>query len=331
METSFAHTLKNFWNSKRFLMLAIFSLVAGNITLYTVGYLARTRVAAGAIGHHSKVFQAYLQALDREAAKADGTAGTSYWSALREVRRQFPQNRVNIILQGSLESEKEPRIFETLRNRPRGWRFTDEDDGWSRSFFVLPTKNTAALQVVSYVRDELKEWQDTALTLGVYSFLLLFLFGWFWTRALDQPVGVAGAAAPEVRRRLAALNDAVEQMGNVLAEMQAAVEAAEKRTREVQPGVIGALDEMAAQIRLLTVNGSIEAARDAEAHRAFHVILTEINRISEHSRRLLRKLKGPEPELERIRHALARAGAVIGALSSSPEKTSSSSEERSAG
>lgn len=326
LKASLLHTLKTFWTGKRFLKLFIFALLMGNVTLYCVGIVARRQVMTNSISHHNKVYTAYLQAVERarkvvsipqpgapspeasgegeltkpESENAEARdpkpSVSPYWVALRDVRRQFPFYRLNVALQGATDGERDKRVLDLLKNRPRGWNLTDETEGWARTFYVLPTRNVAAFQVVSYVRDDLNEWENTAILIGIYAFLLLFAFGWFWTRALDdsaaavpdQPFGSSGYRA-EMRERIAALGAAAREMESVLGELLRSVDEAERAIGELAgSGAVAALDEIVAQVRLLALNGSIEAARSPEAYRVFHVVMHEINQLATQARDLLK-------------------------------------------
>ncbi|MEW6056373.1 MAG: methyl-accepting chemotaxis protein [Bdellovibrionota bacterium] len=316
-------TITRFWTRKRFVKLFLFALLMGNVTLYCVGMLARRQVMDTAIRHHNKVYTAYLQTVERsrkpaaqsasaadasvesniepkadgasktEASKlteANSVANSPYWLALRETRRQFPYHRVNVVLDGAVDAEAERRIFEVLKNRPRGWTVTDEAEGWARTFYVLPSRNTAALQVTSYVRDDIREWENTALLIGAYGFFLLFAFGWFWTRALDDAAGDSRESGSgedfqnAVRGQLSSIQTLSTEIGASLDELSRNVDAVHQKSSN--------LDEMLVQIRLLAINGSVEAARNAESYRVFHVIMQEINQLAASSRELVSSRNG---------------------------------------
>lgn len=311
---SVSHTLKTFWNGKRFLKLLIFSLIMANVTMYCVGVMARRQVVNNAINHHNKVYTAYLQAVERmrkpndSIEKKSDVAVSPYWTALREVRKQFPFFKLNVVLQASAVGERDRKVMDVLKARPRGWSLTDETEGWARSFYVLPTKNTAAFQVVSFVRDDISAWEYTAIMIGVYSFVLLFAFGWFWTRALadasEVPVPVATQAAVTreemIRERIAAINALMAEFETVLKDLHASLEKAPSQE------VIQALDEIASQIRMLAVNGSIEAARSADSYRVFHVMMQEINQLATHSRELIKAV-----DLGDVRHKIEQLEAIF--------------------
>lgn len=346
--------LRTFWSGKKLLQLFIFALLMGNISLYCVGMTAKRQVMANAMTQHYKIYAAFLQAVERarkpatdpqqniDMAEADisatddsTTANPSpYWSALKEMRRQFPYYRVAMLVQGGVDADADKKIFEMLRTRPRGWSITDENDGWARSFYTLSAHNTAALQVVSYVKDDLNAWEKTALMIGVYSFALLLIFGWLSMRGYEEtsntsattlaPVENAQAAttesAPrneqlkeEIRRRLTLIQDVLREMDTAFAGMHQAIENLEKHKTSPDDGVLKTLDEMVAQVRLLAVNGSIEAARSADTYRVFHVIMQEINQLATHSRELMKTLTGQRPEmsLNEIREKLGELQGIM--------------------
>ncbi|MBI3555328.1 MAG: methyl-accepting chemotaxis protein [Deltaproteobacteria bacterium] len=331
LKESFAHTLKTFWTGKRFLKLFIFALLLGNITYYCVWMLARRQVVTNAANHHSKVYNAYVQAVERarkspvpeaqgapgvpagEAVAPDGatsalSAISPYWGGLREVRKQFPHLRVAVVLQGTVDGDRDRKVLDVLRTRARDWVYNDTQDGWARSFYSLPTKDASAFQVVSDIRDDLAGWETTAGVMGGYAFILLFAFGWFWTRALDE----AGQAVPVIKF----LNQASQATGEVavvLAELQremAAIEASDA-AGGLNPDVIKAIDDMTSQIRLLAVNGSIEAARSADAYRVFHVLMQEINQLATQCRAQLKNVDAGKGSYSGVRRKLDQLQARV--------------------
>jgi len=297
---SIAHTIRSFWSARRVLKLFIFALLMANVSLYCVGTLARRQVIANATNQHSKLYMEYLQAVERARSvdtskeqvnnnkdkdQGDVEQGeiigklSPYWFALREVRKQFPFYKMHILLPTTADSERDKKILDLFKQRPKGWSLSDESEGWARTFYVLPTKNIAAFQVVSYVRDDLKTWEWASVSIAAYSFALLFAFGWFWTRSLEEP-----NRSRHIKSKLRAMDALVAEMGISLSQL-------EQRATEHQalsPKALQALDELSAQIRLLAVNGSIEAARSAESYRVFHVIMQEINQLASQSRDLLK-------------------------------------------
>ncbi len=346
LKESFAHTLKNFWTGKRFLKLFLFALVLGNITYYCVWMLARRQVVTNAASHHSKVYTAYVQAVERarktpdtapgstatglsaaantsgndgggETVSADGATNTlsavsPFWGALREVRRQFPHLRVAVVLQGTVDGDRDRKVLDVLRARARDWVYNDTQDGWARSFYSLPTKNTAAFQVVSDVRDDLSSWETTAGVMGGYAFILLFAFGWFWTRALDEAEqAVPVAANGPVRSKINVLQQTAGEVGQVLAELQEELALIEAQSTGANPDVIKAIDDMTSQIRLLAVNGSIEAARSADAYRVFHVLMQEINQLATQCRTQLKSVEVGKGAYAGMRRKLEQINARV--------------------
>lgn len=308
---SLSHTLKTFWTGKRFLKLLIFALIMANVTMYCVGVLARRQVIESAITHHNKVYTTYLQYVERYRKMSESTdkelpSGVShYWLALREVRKQFPLFKLDVVLQGNAVGERDRKILEIFKNKPRGWSLTDETEGWARTFYVLPTKNISAFQAVSFVRDDLSAWEYTAMLIGGYSFVLLIAFGWFWTRGFDEPQSAANEK--EIQTRLAAVGAVVDEIGAVINELRVALEKAPDSE------VVNTLDELASQIRMLSVNGSIEAARSADTFRVFHVMMQEINHLATQSRELLKTI-----DLGEVRSKIEAIDAALKSGSSAP-------------
>ncbi|MBI3541849.1 MAG: methyl-accepting chemotaxis protein [Deltaproteobacteria bacterium] len=212
-----------------------------------------------------------------------------YAIALHELRRQFPYYKVDVVAPGTPEGERERRVIEVLKTRSSGWMVSDSQEGWARSFYVLPTKTVAALEVQSDVRDDFGAWETTTAIIAGYAFLLLLAFGWFWTRALeDSNSATIGEGTPEVRRKIAAIQGVTAEVGNVLGEVKAELAALQARQGGAAPEALRNIDDLAAQIRLLAVNGSIEAARSADTYRVFHVLMQEINQLATHLRAQLK-------------------------------------------
>lgn len=282
---SLSHTLKIFWTGKRFLKLLIFALIMANVTMYCVGVLARRQVIDNSINYHNKIYMTYLQYVERyrkmsESGEKELPSGVShYWLALRELRKQFPLSRLNVVLHSTAVSDRDRKVLEVFKNKPRGWSLTDETEGWARTFYVLPTKNISAFQVVSFVREDLNAWENTAMMIGGYAFILLFAFGWFWTRGFDE-----SSNAQEISARLAAASAVVDEIGVVINDLRIALDKAPNAD------VVKTLDELASQIRMLAVNGSIEAARSVDTFRVFHVMMQEINHLATQSRELLKNI-----------------------------------------
>ena len=327
LKESFAHTLKTFWTGKRFLKLFIFALLLGNITYYCVWMLARRQVVTNAANQHTKVYTAYVQAVEHarkapegDAAVIDPISGdeatkslisvSPFWGALRDVRRQFPHLKVNVVVQGTVDADRDHKILEVLRNRARDSVYNDTQDGWARTFYSLPTKNTAAFEVVSDVRDDLSSWETTAGVMGGYAFILLFAFGWFWTRALDE-AGQAGSISAPVRTKINGLQQATFEVGTVLNELQNELASIETNATGVNPDVVKAIDDMTSQIRLLAVNGSIEAARSADAYRVFHVLMQEINQLATQCRAQLKTVDGSRGAFSGMRRKIDQIQARV--------------------
>ncbi len=330
-ESTFFQSAKTFFNGKRFLVLCIFALIAGNITLYVTGYFSRKRVQENSTKQHLRIFQTYLETVEKHRRESQPASihedpSTSqqspesevspYWKALVEIRKQFPQNKVSILIPESAQIDSDKKVFEILKNKPRGWQFTDESDGWARTFFVLPTKNATALQVIAYIKDELQEWQNTALLLGVYSFVLFLFFGWFWTRAGGSSIGNKLLNIEEhtskdlVQKKIQAIQMVFEEMSHTVFQVKSSLEHLGKSTNQTQKAIFDTIDEMILQIKNLTVNGLIEAARNAESYRVFHVIFDEISLLAVNARDLLKQLLPQELNIGPLKEKLDEISAL---------------------
>lgn len=97
---SFAHTVKKFWTRKRLLKLFLFALILANISMYCVGILARKQVLNSTVSMHQKIYTAFMQSV--EAAKLtrnkENQSISPYWVALADIRKQFPFQKLNIVL-----------------------------------------------------------------------------------------------------------------------------------------------------------------------------------------------------------------------------------------
>ena len=148
--------------------------------------------------------------------------------------------------------------------------------------------------------------------MGGYAFMLLFAFGWFWTRALDEagqivPTSVAGP----VRAKINVLHQTAGEVGTVLAELQEELALIEAHATGANPDVIKAIDDMTSQIRLLAVNGSIEAARSADAYRVFHVLMQEINQLATQCRAQLKTVEAGKSAYSGMRRKIDQIQARV--------------------
>lgn len=306
-----------------FRLFGLAFLMAG-ATYCCVVTLAKRQAVSSAASRHGKIYLSYVQAVGRARknspdAAADGAAAAAdpsmagispYWLALRDVRREFPSYRTNVLLQDTPDGDRERKILETLKNRPRDSMVSDEENGWARSFYALPTRNTAVLQVASDVQEELSGWESAALVIGACVFVALFAFGWLAMRVLG-----AARSEPQLAVQpsaVAGFRETTEQIGGVIAELQANLAALERRPPPIRIEVAQELDELAAQIRMLALNGSIEAARSPEAYRVFHVLMQEINHLATHSRKRIKELSLPAPAAESSSEASAQPSPVSG-------------------
>jgi hypothetical protein len=284
-------TVRVFFSGKRMLVLLIFALLFGNISFYLVDRAANRQIEKSFTLSHAKVYQSYLQFVERAKKEINlsnngpqpytpgvGTNTLSqspYWLALREMKKTFPQHRINVVLENSLETDVDRKLFEVIRNKPKGWTTNVEVDGWIRSVYVLPTRDIAALEVVSYLRDEVTAWQDVSIFSSLFGFTLFFAFGWFWTRSLQHTAG-------DVRVHLKGLGQTSQQIGDLLTKTEHILRGlANGATANNQPAMnLQDLRDALNQIKLLAVNGSLEAGRSGELGKMTLLIMSEINHLA---------------------------------------------------
>lgn len=305
-------TITGFWNKKRFLKLLVFALLMGNVTFYCVEQLARKQVLISANQHHVKIYTAFMQAIERTHRSNRGEATPSYTDALYELKKQFPFHRMNVLTQDDARFEKDKRTLEMLKNRPSGWSLITEEDGWASTYYSLPA--AAALEVTSYIRDDDKAWQWMAGVIGGYAFFLLLAFGWFWTRALADAEAEAAAAPEFLKAKVAAMDALLAAMRSTLIEIRVSVDELERHHGAA--ATFEALTEITSHVQLLSINGSVEAARSAESYRVFHVLLEEIHRLSTEAATLLRDARAaPDPgrgeKLSEIRSKLRHLDEIL--------------------
>ncbi len=114
---------------------------------------------------------------------------------------------------------------------------------------------------------------------------------------LDHPVRIDRPTAVEVARRSREeVVPAVYDLLNLMAERNRA--AADERMQEVErnratiDGLVGQLEQIGLQVRLIALNASVEAARaGGEAGRSFGVISDEIRALAETASRLIGETK----------------------------------------
>lgn len=317
-------TLQRHWTGKRLLVLAIFALAWGNVVCYSVGFFARRNFLETVVNQHQKTYSNFIQTLDRSDSNDE---------AIGEIQRQFPQYKIEVIENESAVGSDEKEVLTFLKNRPKGWRHTEEVDGWARSFFVMPQSNDeeslTAFRVVSYVRDDLQNWQKLAINLGIYSFFFFVLFGWFWSRAVDftaqKSLEEEQRRVGEISQKLVALNRIAEEIGKVVGELRVAVQRVEVLAGGSQTGVVHALEEISGQIRLLALNAAVEASRSPESYRVFGVLTQEISALSERSRELLTKIGSRGYDMSVVRQKLERVDAIMSSLTNfEPEPSDAS-------
>ncbi len=83
-------------------------------------------------------------------------------------------------------------------------------------------------------------------------------------------------------------------MGPVIEEMKSALEELERRSHFADSPLVRSLEDVAGQIHLLAVNGSIEAVRSAETQRVFQSLMQDMNQLAMKSRRIIGKLKNED-------------------------------------
>lgn len=342
MQPSISHTLSKFWNGKRFIILAIFSLMAGNIVAYVVGSLAEKQLRETTVVSHGKIFSLFNELLEQEKKTTTTTLPVSdavntvaqndalspdfepsltasFWGALKEVRKQFPSNKAGLITDATADNEREKKILTLLKNRPKGWKFTELEDGWLRSYFVLPTKSVSSFEVVSYVRDELQAWKSTAVWLGLFTGLIFLAFGWFWSRALDQrPVNAVAFA--HVDERIEGITRVIHEMGVVLVEMEVSLEQAQRSSFILPTEKATQIAEYLSQMKMLVVNGTIEAGRTNGAGKIFVTIFQELAKSIESTRVLLKdEARAENEEVKRLKQTLAKASEFTASVSKEPQ------------
>ena len=268
---SIAYTLKKFWGRQRVAKLFSFALLLANLTMYGVNTIAKKQVIKNTVSQQTRIYNAFLTTVEKyKVGKTTQLEKASpYWSALRVLRLQYPQYRLVILSSDSEAAKLEEKVVSRLRNKPKGHNFTDEVDGWTRTFYLLPTREFAALQVVTYTRDDLSAWGEAAALIGAYAFVLLLAFGWFWTRSLTS--NSSEHSEQPTRNQIAAVKAVLDEMAVMIERVRSDL------MRIAASGSVPDFSITFDQIRALVINGSIEAARNVDAYRVFHVILNEIN------------------------------------------------------
>lgn len=291
-----AHEINKDQQSYRFLKVFVSALVIGVLTGGCVRMLARRQVLNSATSRQGKIFTEFMQASERNrkslptlnvqtgqesatsetASEPTASSESPYWAALREVRKQFPYFSINLVLQGTPDGDRERTVLEVLKSRSREWAYNDEREGWARTFFVLPTRNTAALHVQSDVRDDLFAWDVTAGLLGFYVFGALFTLCWVWSGGSPSNL----AFRRDINRTVQAFHKTTVDVGHTITDLKANLLQLQLRQTGVGSEKLKNLDDMAAQIRLLAVNGSLEASRSPENFRVFQILMQEINQLA---------------------------------------------------
>ena len=265
-------TLSRFINPKRMVVLAIFALVCANAIIVLVGYKARIQVLSQTRTHHGRIYSSFEKDVERYRATMNAknpaaVPASPWWLAWRDLVRKYPINRFRLIVSSPTLSAKDKTLLEGLKNKPRGFTTSDEHAGWSRSYFLLPTKNAAALVVYSYVKEELLTWRDLSVGIGIYSFFIFMSLGWFWTRAQQNEISLK---VQGIRKILDQVSQTIQEIDSIIQNqgMGAHIE----------------LQQKLEQIQLLAVNGSIEAMRTDQQQRVFLGILQEINQLAMQSK-----------------------------------------------
>lgn len=319
--------LRRYVDPKRSVLLLLFSLLCANVIGFLAQWMAGQQVSASARATHARVYAAYEKAVDRnrrlvgtakqglqiqnmlsnlngghegqagQQASAHGTpekpapaASSPWWMALQDLKKEFPSLRIGIIV-------KSP-VLDSIKNGPRGFTVSNDDSGWARSYFLLPTRNAAALTVSSFTKQELAYWRDQSVRLGIYTFLIFMAFGWFWMRALQDSENRAAALPREqqalVAAKIAEIRATLAAMATLTEDLRHGVRDAERVADLSTNPILKGIEESVNHIHLLAINGSLESLRSPDAQRVFHELLQEINQLSLKSKRLIGKLEGQE-------------------------------------
>lgn len=309
------------WGGKKFLKLLVSSAFFAGVTWVCINAVARKQVIANAVGRHHGAYTAFNGYLEKSKQQASASteepkkkASAHYWAALNEVRKLYPEYRVEIIVQPKTDSPAtaSAEIWEKLRSRPFGWLVADEAGGWARSFYVLPTKNTAALWISSDVSVELAGWKVPLALFSLYVFSMLAAYGWLWAqRESEAAERIVAAQREEVLKLVAGMQQTLGEFEAVLGDLRSNVAVLELRGPFPNGDAFKSLEDLIAQIRVLAVNGSIEAARSAESYRVFHALMQEIN---QHATQARETIKGFADKADSGAQALAAMSERIALL-----------------
>lgn len=344
MQPSVSQTLSRFWNGKRFIVLAIFALLSGNIVAYVVGAAAEKQVKDAALGAHGKIFSVFNEVIEQEKKATPATPESmstvsqndalnpdfepsltaSFWSALKETRRQYSNFKTGLITEASADNEREKKILSILKNKPKAWKFSELEDGWLRSYFVLPTKTVSAFEVISYVRDDLQTWKSTALWLGFFAGFIFLAFGWFWSRALDQKHHFASYENLPTDEKISNIAGVVQEIASLITQMETDLELTEKSVFILTKDKANQISEGLSEIKMLILNGTIEAGRNAAMAKTFLPIFQELGKSIEKARQQLKESNQEDSApLIRLKSTLSKANQFTSSASEEPKIFSS--------
>jgi hypothetical protein len=313
-------SLGRYTDPKRLVMLLLFSLVAANSVYFSSNEAAKTRVSQNAQLTHFKIYRHYELAVERHKKKLevlnqgnqlqsaikslnDGSqenedvqlkskpAASSWWLALNDLKKEYPDKKVTILVKNAGNTAKDKNILESITNKPRGFTITEQDADWVTSHFVLPTKNLAVISINSYVRDQLQSWNSFSMQLSVWVFILFMVFGWFWTRAQEDANALSDRVKREmqehIHEKLQLIKEVISKVDSILRNTTESLDGLYSENQSNQGELTKNLEEVLNQIHLLAINGTIESLKNEVKSTLFQGLLQEINQNALRAKRLL--------------------------------------------